>query len=143
MPMPIKPLTDTLSVSPQLAPDELAALAAQGFRSVINNRPDGEESGQPDSDALAAAAEAAGLAYRHIPVVPGQLQDGQIDAFAEALASLPGPTLAFCRTGTRSATLWALQAARQQPVDAVLSRTAAAGYDLSPLAPRLAAMRGR
>jgi sulfide:quinone oxidoreductase len=110
---------------------------------VINNRPDGEEPGQPGSDELAAAAEANGLVYRHIPVVPGQWQDEQIAAFADALADLPGPTLAFCRTGTRAATLWALQAARRQPVDAVLSRTAAAGYDLSPLAPRLAAMRGR
>jgi sulfide:quinone oxidoreductase len=143
MPMPIKPLTDTLSVSPQIAPGELAALAAQGFRSVINNRPDGEEPAQPGSDAMAQAAQAAGLAYRYIPVVPGQLQDEQVAAFADALATLPGPTLAFCRTGTRSATLWALQAARQQPVDAVLARTAAAGYDLSPLAPRLAAMQER
>jgi len=139
--MDIRPLTDTLSVSPQIAPSDLATLAARGFRTVINNRPDGEEPGQPTSAAIAAAAAAAGLAYRHIPVVPGQLQEAQVDGFAEALATLPGPTLAYCRTGTRSATLWALQAARRLPADSVLASAREAGYDLSGLAPRLAAMR--
>ena len=136
--MDIRPLTGTLSVSPQIAPSDLATLAARGFRTVINNRPDGEEPGQPTSSAMAAAAAAAGLAYRHIPVVPGQLQEAQVDGFAEALAALPGPTLAYCRTGTRSATLWALQAARRLPADRVLASARAAGYDLSGLAPRLA-----
>ncbi|AND70317.1 hypothetical protein ATSB10_28630 [Dyella thiooxydans] len=140
--MDIRPLTDTLSVSPQITPSDLAKLAAQGFRTVINNRPDGEEPGQPASAAMAQAAAAAGLEYRYIPVVPGQLPDALVDGFADALAGLPGPTLAYCRTGTRSTTLWALQAARQQPADAVLARARGAGYDLSALAPRLAVMRG-
>lgn len=140
--MDIRPLTDTLSVSPQITPSDLAELAAKGFRTVINNRPDGEEPGQPASAVMAQAAAAAGLEYRYIPVVPGQLQDALVDGFAEALTDLPGPTLAYCRTGTRSTTLWALQAARRQPADAVLARARGAGYDLSALAPRLAAVRG-
>ncbi|HEU4670726.1 MAG TPA: TIGR01244 family sulfur transferase [Dyella sp.] len=140
--MDIRPLTDTLSVSLQIAPSELATLAAQGFRTVINNRPDGEEPGQPDSATMARTAAAAGLAYRHIPVVSGQLRDAQVDGFAEALSTLPGPILAYCRTGTRSSMLWALQAARSEPAAAVLERARRAGYDLSALAPRLEALRG-
>lgn len=135
--MQIRELTDTLCVAPQIQSTDLAALAAQGFRSVVNNRPDGESDDQPASAALEAAARAAGLAFRHIPVVSGQLQDGQVDAFAQALAELPKPVLAFCRTGTRSTMLWALGAARHATADEVLQRAAAAGYDLSALRPRL------
>lgn len=137
----IKRLTDTLSVAPQISEADLAALAAKGFRSVINNRPDGEEPDQPASHVLARAARAGGIAYRHIPVVSGQLQDAQARAFAQALAELPAPTLAFCRTGTRSTMLWALQATASLDDQAILARAAAAGYDLTAFAPRLHAFR--
>ena len=133
--MQLHPLSKDLSVTTQIAVADIAALAAQGFRSIINNRPDAEEAGQPTSATLAAAAKQAGLDYRHIPVVPGQLQDAQVTAFAAALADLPGPVLAFCRTGTRSSTLWALQATGS--ADAILETARAAGYDLSGLRPRL------
>ena len=134
--MPIKRLTDTLSVAPQISEGDLAALAAQGFRSVINNRPDGEAGDQPASAVLAAAAARAGLAYRDIPVISGQL-DAQVAAFGKALAELPAPVLAFCRTGTRSTTLWALDAVLAQPVADVVQTAAEAGYDLAALRPRL------
>lgn len=143
MTMQIHALSDTLSVSPQIDIADLATLAARGFRSVINNRPDDEEAGQPRNAELAQAAQAAGLGYLHLPVISGQWQIGQADAFGDALASLPGPILAFCRTGTRSASLWACQAARTQDVSSVLARTRAAGYDLSSLTPRLEAARNR
>jgi sulfide:quinone oxidoreductase len=133
--MQLRPLTKDLSVAAQIAVADIAALAAQGFRSVINNRPDGEESGQPSSSTLTAAARQAGLDYRHIPVVPGQLQDSQVTAFSAALAEMPAPVLAFCRTGTRSSTLWALQASGS--ADTILETAKAAGYDLSGLRPRL------
>jgi sulfide:quinone oxidoreductase len=136
--MDIHPLTDDLSVSPQLRPEDLPVLAARGFRSVINNRPDGEEPDQPTSAALAQAAAAAGLAYRHLPVVSGQVQDAEVEAFMKLLDELPAPVLAFCRTGTRSTTLWALGMARRLGAQAVLAQAKAAGYDLSALAPRLA-----
>lgn len=132
-----KRLTDTLSVAVQIDADDIRALAAQGFRSLINNRPDGEEAAQPDSAALAAVAAQLGLAYRHVPVISGHVQDADVDDFAQALAALPPPTLAFCRTGTRSTMLWALDTARTQPVDEVLRTAAAAGYDLDALRPRL------
>jgi sulfide:quinone oxidoreductase len=137
--MQTRPLTDTLSVAVQIAPNDLATLAARGFHSVINNRPDGESPDQPANAVLEAAARQAGLAYRYIPVISGQLQDSQADAFSAALRELPGPVLAFCRTGTRSSMLWALGAARELPVPKVLATAAEAGYDLSALAPRLQA----
>ncbi|OOG48638.1 TIGR01244 family sulfur transferase [Rhodanobacter sp. C01] len=133
--MQIHPLADQLSVAAQIDVGDIATLAAQGFRSVINNRPDGEAAAQPASALLETAARQAGLVYRHIPVVSGQLSDAQVQVFAEALDMLPRPTLAFCRTGTRSTMLWALQASG--PADAILQIAQEAGYDLSALRPRL------
>jgi sulfide:quinone oxidoreductase len=132
-----KTLTDQLSVSPQLSPEDIDAAAARGVRLIINNRPDGEEAGQPSSAALAARADAAGIDYRHIPVVVGKIGDDDVAAFANALDDADGPVLAFCRTGTRAATLWALTQAGRQSADAILKTAADAGYDLSALRPKL------
>lgn len=133
--MQIHPLTDQLSVAAQIGLSDLADLAAQGFRSVINNRPDGEADGQPGSAILEAAARDAGLAYRYLPLVPGQLPDSLALAFATALAELPAPVLAFCRSGHRSSMLWALQ--DDGSVDDILATARDAGYDLSALRSRL------
>lgn len=138
--MLIHPLTRQLSVAPQISVDDVAAIAAQGFRSVINNRPDDEAPGQPANASLEAAAQQAGLTWRHMPVVSGQFTDDQVRQFADALEELPGPVLAFCRSGTRCSALWALQA--EAPVEAILATTRAAGYDLSMLQPLLE-RRGR
>lgn len=137
--MEIRELTPFLSVSPQIAERDLPAIAALGFKGVISNRPDKEEDTQPASAAIAAAAEQAGLAYRHIPVVSGKVTDADVEAFAAALAEMPGPLLAFCRTGTRSTTLWALSQAPHIDADAILRVAAAAKYDLNALRPRLEA----
>jgi sulfide:quinone oxidoreductase len=139
--MHIRKLTDRISVSPQILPGEMADLEAAGFRSVINNRPDGEASEQPTSAEMAQAAAAHGLAYRNLPVVPGRYEPALVDAMAQALQEMPAPVLAFCRTGTRSTTLWALQAARHAEVESLLATAAQAGYDLAALAPRLRAQR--
>lgn len=104
--MEITHLDARLSVSPQLQPNELEEVLGQGFRMVINNRPDGEETGQPTSAELRAAARRLGLGYRHIPVVPGALTAHEASAFSTALREAGGPVLAFCRTGTRSTKLW-------------------------------------
>lgn len=129
-------LTDRLGVAAQIAVADFDALAAQGFRSIINNRPDGEVAGQPASAVLEAAAQQAGLAYRHLPLAAGSLpDDAQVAAFRAALDALPAPVLAFCRSGHRSSVLWALQAAGS--VDAILDATRAAGHDLEVLRPRL------
>jgi uncharacterized protein (TIGR01244 family) len=139
--MQIRTLTDQLSVSPQIGLDDLAQLASAGFRSVINNRPDGEAADQPTSAQLAEAAARHGLAYRYVPVVPGQFDAGTIGAMAHALDALPSPVLAFCRTGTRSTTVWALQACRHADAEGLLKIAREAGYDLSTLAPQLRAGR--
>lgn len=139
--MHIRKLTDQISVSPQILPGEIADPEMDGFRSVINNRPDGEVDGQPASDELAQAAAANGLAYRHIPVVPGRYEQDLVEAMAKALEGMPAPVLAFCRTGTRSTTLWALQAARVSDAEAIVKVAGDAGYDIAALAPRLRAMR--
>lgn len=133
--MDIHMLTAGLSVSGQLQSVDMAQLRRQGFASVINNRPDGEEEDQVSNASLAAAARAAGLAYRHIPVTMAQLGDTQAAAFATALASMPPPVLAFCGTGKRSTSLWALQA--DAPAPQILATARAAGYDLADIEPRL------
>ncbi len=135
--MKLSKITPFLSVSEQLTEQDLGIAAAQGFKAIINNRPDGEAEDQPRSEALAAAAERLGLAYRHIPVVSGKVTDADADAFAQALGEVRGPVLAFCRTGTRSTTLWALSEAWHLDPEAILKVAAEAGYDLQGLRPRL------
>ena len=115
----------------QLAVDDIDEAAALGIRMIVNNRPDGEEPGQPSSARIESAARAAGLAYRHIPIA-GSFAPEQVEAMAQALEQ--GPVLAFCRTGTRSAYLWALaRAARGVPAEGSVAAAAAAGYDLGPI----------
>lgn len=104
--------TPTLRISSQIVPAEVAALAASGFRSIICNRPDGEEAGQPTAAAIAAAAAAHGLFFVHIPVVSGAISESGVAAMARSLAELPGPVLAYCRSGARSEQLAAMAAAR-------------------------------
>lgn len=104
--MDIRRLAPELAVAAQLRVDDLAEVAATGFRTVINNRPDGEEPGQPAAIEIERAAYAAGLGYHHIPVAPGKLDDRDARRFGAAVRN-EGPVLAFCRTGNRSAKLWA------------------------------------
>ncbi len=108
MPLPqLHALTPALSVAPQLDPEAMALLAQAGFKSVINNRPDHEGGpSQPTSAAIEAAAEAAGLAYAHLPVSPALQTPQEVAQFAALLDSMPHPVLAFCRSGTRSGKLF-------------------------------------
>ena len=131
--MEIRRVTDRFSVSPQIAPGDVDALREHGFVLIVNNRPDGEEPGQISGDEIAAAAQAAGLAYRAIPVAGG-FSDEQAAAMAEALDTAEGPVFAFCRSGTRSALLWSLaQALRGEDPMAISQAAAGAGYDLAPV----------
>jgi uncharacterized protein (TIGR01244 family) len=104
----VRQIGPALWTAPQLQADDFAAAAAQGFNTVINMRPDFEESGQPEAESLRIAAEQAGLHYEFLPVVSGQLTEQNIVDFARQVAELPKPILTFCRTGTRCANLWAL-----------------------------------
>ncbi len=127
-------IDESISVSPQITPAQVAEAAKQGFTFIINNRPEHEEPGQPTADEIEAAATAAGLGYRAIPILPGRFGEAEVVAMAEALAAAPGPVLAFCRSGTRSTLVWALARARSGDDFLELSRKAeGAGYDLTPI----------
>ena len=124
-------------VAGQIRPDDMEALKAGGIAMIVNNRPDDEEAGQPSSAEMEAAARAAGIDYRHIPVAAGFSAD-QVDAMSEALESAEGQVLAFCRSGTRSTFLWAMARAQEgDPAEALMQKAAAAGYDLRPIGPLL------
>jgi uncharacterized protein (TIGR01244 family) len=128
----LRALSDTVLVAArQLRPEDVAAAAADGVAVIVNNRPDGEEPGQPASADIERAARAAGLRYHHIPVAGGIGPD-QVAAMAAAMDE--GKLLAFCRSGSRSTWLWALAAhGRGADGDTILASAAAAGYDLGPL----------
>ncbi|HSI47407.1 MAG TPA: TIGR01244 family sulfur transferase [Ideonella sp.] len=105
--LPIRALTADVYVAPQLEPAAMAELAQLGFRSVINNRPDGEGGpDQPTSAQVEAAAQAAGLSYRHLPVSGVYQSPEEIAEFGALMAELPRPLLAFCRSGARSTKLF-------------------------------------
>ncbi|WP_106640430.1 TIGR01244 family sulfur transferase [Allosphingosinicella vermicomposti] len=130
----MRKIDDSLSVAGQIRPEDVPAIAAQGVTMIVNNRPDGEEFGQPSAAEIEAAADSAGIAYRHIPVAGGFSAD-QVAAMGEALGSAEEPVLAFCRSGTRSTFLWALARAEAGDNGAEIIRKAAeAGYDLTPIA---------
>lgn len=105
--MDVRQITESYSVSPQVTEDQVAAIKAAGFRTVICNRPDGEQPDQPSHDAIKAAVEAAGLAFRYIPVVSGQMTPQNVVDQAAALEAVEGPVLAYCRSGTRCTNLYA------------------------------------
>ncbi len=134
--MDLRRINDDVSVAPQIAIEDVAELAAMGFRSVICNRPDNEDPGQPDWAMIEAAAKEAGLETRFMPVMSGGvcLEDG--DSFRAALSELPKPLLAYCRSGTRCAQLWTLSQAGDTPADEIVSACAGAGYDVRGLVSR-------
>lgn len=104
----MKQISDKLFVRSQLTADDIRQARVQGFAAIINNRPDGEEPGQPTAAENRSVAEGEQLAYTHIPVITGQVSEGQVRAFQKALSEAGGPVLAHCKTGTRSATLYAI-----------------------------------
>ena len=105
--LPIQAIDAGVCVAPQLQPEAMAEVARAGFRSVVNNRPDFEHGAdQPTSAQIEAAARAAGLEYRHLPVSGSYQSPEEIAAFARLLAELPRPLLAFCRSGARSTRLY-------------------------------------
>ena len=137
MSLEIRRVDDTFAVSPQIEPADAQALAGAGFKTLICNRPDGEEPGQPSTSEIGAAAAQAGLAFHFIPVIGRSFTDDVIQAFARVRHAAEEPMLAYCRSGTRSITLETLANPAGRSVDERLSRASAAGYDLSGLRSRL------
>jgi uncharacterized protein (TIGR01244 family) len=136
-------ITPSYAVAPQIAPEDMPGLAEKGYTTVICNRPDHEVPPELQAAALRAAAEAAGLAFVENPVENGGLTLEMVEAQGAALADAPGPVFAYCRSGTRSAIVWALSQAGRQPTDAILSACSAAGYDLPQLRGQIDALADR
>lgn len=105
--MQYRQITEDYAVSPQIGVDDVVLIKEAGFRSVICNRPDGEDPGQPDAEDIKTAVEAAGLEFRWVPVISGQMTPQDVEAQAKALDELPGPVFAYCRSGTRCTNLYA------------------------------------
>jgi uncharacterized protein (TIGR01244 family) len=131
----IRQLDDRTLVSGQLTPDQVADLKTQGVTMLVNNRPDNEDEGQPLSSDMEAAARAAGLEYRHIPIRYG-IGPSDIEAMRKAIhAAGDGKLLAFCRGGNRSTLAWAVARSEDGAEPEELRRCAeAAGFDLGPVA---------
>jgi len=128
--MKIVKLSESLGVSAQISADDMAEIAAAGYDVIVNNRPDGEEQGQPTGVDLAAAAKAAGLAYHHLPVSAQDFPGADFQQMSALLADPGQRTLAFCRTGTRCTNLWVVSqsdADRQEAADVARQN----GFDLA------------
>jgi uncharacterized protein (TIGR01244 family) len=122
------------AVAPQVTPGDIADLAKEGVKTLINNRPDGEEAGQLASGDARAQAEKLGLQYIYLPVRTDTITAADVDAFARALETSPKPILAHCRSGTRCYLLWAAtQAAHGKDASQLVMRAAGDGYDLRVL----------
>ena len=135
--MEIRPLTDTYAVSPQIAVEDLPAIAAAGYVAVLCNRPDAEVGPEVQADAIEAAARAAGLAFIRNPVTHQGLNAEMVARQRAVIDGAGGPVLAYCASGTRSTIVWALGQAGDRPAAEIIERAAKAGYDIAGLAPRL------
>lgn len=136
--MDIRYITTELSVSPQIRAADLADIAKAGYRSLICNRPDGEGADQPGFNEIERAASSVGLSARFLPVESGKVTEEQVAAFERLMMELPGPVLAYCRTGTRSVTMWALSQASRMPLPQIIETSSKAGFDLKGVARRIA-----
>ena len=139
--MDLRPITDYYAVAPQITAEDVAAIAAAGYKSVMCNRPDGEEFDQPDFDEIEAAAQAAGLVTRWVPVISGRMGRDDLAQFFAALEELPQPLLAYCRTGTRCTMLWTIAQHGRMTDEEILNVTSAAGYDMAGLVAQLSQSR--
>lgn len=127
-----KPVTNDFSVSSQISVDDIARAAAAGYRTIVNNRPEGEAADQTPGAEIAAAAAAHGLAYRALPYAGGPPPPGVVSATAALLNEADGPVLAYCRSGTRSIMAWAMAQALEGALtpDEIIAKADEAGYDL-------------
>jgi sulfide:quinone oxidoreductase len=126
-----------LTVSDQITIEDLKEIHAQGYKTIFCNRPDHESEGQLDFSSVEKEAQNLGLKAIQQPVIGGQISDNDIETFRTYFESVQKPIFAYCRTGTRCSTLWALSHAKILPIDEILSKTQNAGYDLTPLKDRL------
>ncbi|MBA2771555.1 MAG: TIGR01244 family phosphatase [Sphingomonas sp.] len=130
----IRQLDDTTLVSGQLAADDVAGLKSQGVTMIVNNRPDGEEPGQPTGAEIEQAAEDAGITYRAVPIRRG-IGPADVESMQEAIDAADGKVLAYCRSGTRSTLAWAVARHKQgASIEELEEAAARVGVDLAPIA---------
>ena len=140
--MDIRTITPRYSVSPQICAEDVAAIAAAGFKTVICNRPDTEVPPSHQADAIGTAVTAAGLTFKVLPLTHQTMNAENVAIQREIYEGCEGPVLAYCASGTRSSVVWALSQASDLDVDSIMSATRQAGYDLSGLRPSLATLAG-
>lgn len=140
--MDIRALTPDYAVSPQITPEDLVALKAAGYTTIIDNRPDGEIPGGLQAGVIQAAAEALGLTFVNNPVAPGNFSDSVLATQKSAIAESSGPVFAYCASGNRSSWVWALVNAGTRPTEELLGLPARFGYNLEGLRDRIEAVAG-
>ena len=139
--MDLRPITDQFAVAPQILPEDVPGIAEAGYRSIICNRPDDEDYGQACCGTIEEAAEAAGLSFLMLPIASGVVTQEAAEAFKAALRDMPGPILAYCRSGTRCTMLWTIAQYGEMGSDEIIRKTGAAGYEMSGLIGQLKAMQ--
>jgi len=134
-------INNELTVSDQITIEDLKKIQALGYKTIFCNRPDQESEGQLAFSAIEKEAHSLGIKTIHQPVIGGQISDNDIAQFGSYFEKAQKPVFAYCRTGTRCSTLWALSQSRTLPIDEILSKTQNAGYDLSLLRDRLNSLK--
>ena len=141
--MDIRPLSPQFAVSPQISVEDVPAIAAAGYTTIICNRPDMEVPPSAQAATIKAAAEAAGLAFVEHPVTHQGLNMEMIAAQKADMIAADGPVLAYCASGTRSSIVWSFSQAGEIPTEEIIAATTAAGYDLGGMGPQLDAIANR
>lgn len=139
--MDARPVTETYSVSPQIAAEDIPDIAKAGYATIICNRPDEEVPPSHQAQAIEAAATAAGLRFEVLPLTHQTMTPENVARQRQMVADAPGPVLAYCASGTRCTVIWALGEAANRPADEILEQAAQAGYDLWHLRPMLDNLR--
>ena len=134
-------INNELTVSDQITIEDLKEIYTQGYKTIFCNRPDQESEGQLNFSSIEKEAQNLGIKTIHQPVVGGQISDNDIAQFGNYFENSQKPIFAYCRTGTRCSTLWALSHAKKLPIDEILSKAQIAGYDLSSLRDRLNSLK--
>jgi sulfide:quinone oxidoreductase len=139
--MKLGKINQEITVSDQLISDDLKAISALGYKSILCHRPDGEGADQPNFHEIDRAAKVEGLSAHYLPITSGKITDEDVTNFSELFVNVPKPILAYCRSGMRALTLWALNPANPKTLTEKLSLGKQLGYDLSGISMRLAAKK--
>lgn len=133
----LEKLEDDVYVAAQITKDDIKRAKELGICTIMVNRPEGEEPGQPNTEELRDLSQTHGISFLELPVISGLITDDQVAAFARQLKEAPMPILCYCRTGTRSTHLWAMARVRELGCDRVMNAAMNAGFNLQAMESRL------